>query len=104
MSTFTPGPWGIEQTATDNWIGPLRPDGKVNFIVAHNERGVDYHPDASDRNDADARLIAASPELLAALTDLTAMCGRQTDFNDDGDGGMLERCRAAIEMATGDAP
>lgn len=48
-------------------------------------------------------LAAAAPELLAALTALLAMCERQADFNDDGDGGMFERSHAAIAKATGAA-
>lgn len=47
-----------------------------------------------------ANAMLAAPELLAALINLLAMCERQADFNDDGDGTMFECCRAAIAEAT----
>lgn len=63
----TPGPWGIEQTDTANWIGPMRPDGvKIAEIVADTDRDG-LTDEAMERNDANARLIAAAPELLEAL-------------------------------------
>ena len=46
-----------------------------------------------------ARLIAAAPDLLQALFELLAMCERQEDFNDDGDGMMFDRAHAAIAKA-----
>lgn len=49
---------------------------------------------------ADASLIAAAPDLLAALSELLEMCKRQSDFNDDGDGCMFDRAEAAITKAT----
>lgn len=68
----TPGPWGIEQTANTNWIGPLRPDGKVHAIVSSTETGRNLSISARHRNDANANLIAASPDLLAELKGLVA--------------------------------
>jgi hypothetical protein len=44
-------------------------------------------------------MIDASPVLIECarlLRDLLAMCERQRDFNDDGDGDMLNRCAAAL--------
>lgn len=52
-----------------------------------------------DNAEAVARLMAAAPALLTALTELLAMCNRQDDFNDDGDGRMFERASAAIAKA-----
>lgn len=69
----TPGPWGIEQTRMRNWIGPMRSDGiKVSEIVTSTER-EGLIDSARERNDANARLIAAAPELLAALRATEAM-------------------------------
>ena len=39
--------------------------------------------------------------LLEVLTRLLSMCERQSDFNDDGDGAMFDKARAAIAKATG---
>jgi len=62
----TPGPWGIEQTIHRNWIGQVRIDGKVGEIVAITDRiGLKEH--IKERNDANAKLIAAAPEMLKAL-------------------------------------
>jgi hypothetical protein len=65
MDQHTPGPWGIEQTRTENWIGPLRRDGKPDPVICSTDR-EDLKRSALTRNDANARLIAAAPELLAA--------------------------------------
>ena len=63
----TPGPWGVEQTSTRNWVGPMRQDGiKVAAVVCCTDR-EGLKAESIERNDADARLIAASPELLDAL-------------------------------------
>jgi hypothetical protein len=48
-----------------------------------------------------AQLFAAAPDLLGALEELLAMCQRQENFNDDGDGCMFERASAAIAKARG---
>jgi hypothetical protein len=58
---------------------------------------------AQDAIEMHERMRAAAPDLLKALADLLAMCERQVDFNDDGDGGQFERCQAAINKATGAA-
>lgn len=69
----TQGPWGIEQTDENNWIGPMRPDGrKVSEIVCHTDR-EGLNVSALNRNDANARLIAAAPDLLAACKRLEAV-------------------------------
>ena len=51
----------------------------------------------------DAYLIAAAPELLETLSTLLAMCDRQVDFNDDGDGLTLERARVLLAKVKGKA-
>lgn len=98
MSTttkFTPGPW-----SRDKYGSLLDANGhNVEFrsvTICCAGSGV---PEAEANTD----LIAVAPDLLVALTDLLAMCERQVDFNDDGDGCMFDRCRAAIAKATGGA-
>jgi hypothetical protein len=58
--------WGVERTETDNWIGPLRMDGKVARVVCHIDRENLRRPILA-RNDAEADLIAAAPALCDAL-------------------------------------
>ena len=107
-ATHTPGPWYFHEAEQF---------GDTRFYVAQQE-GAPYTPDYSDVatliaetvsgervtiQRANARLIAAAPDLLKQLADLLAMCERQDDFNDDGDGCMFERAQAAINKATGAA-
>lgn len=45
------------------------------------------------------RLHALNGELLEVLSSLLAMCKRQHDFNDDGDGLMFDRALSVIAKA-----
>jgi hypothetical protein len=64
----TPGPWGIETTEGSLWVGPMRASGaKVDEIVVHLEHGALYRHQYSERAAANAKLIAAAPDMLAAL-------------------------------------
>ena len=72
----TPGPW----MATDaTWV---RMDGRVGVRVI----GIGRFPDVStDEMQANALLIAAAPDLLAALENLVASADRlEIDFREDG--------------------
>lgn len=67
MSKHTPGPWGIEQTDDTNWIGFMSPDArKAELIVCTTDR-CSLTNEALERNDANARLIAAAPDLVIEL-------------------------------------
>lgn len=97
MSKHTPGPWGIEQTDDTNWIGFMRPHDpkKVELIVCTTSRDS-LTDEALAKNDANARLIAAAPEMLEALKDAVCAldcCGK--------DYPAAEKARAAIAKATG---
>ncbi len=89
MSAHTPGPWVFHDC-----IGGCSVQAGWREVLAYL-----HSPDAE--NKANARLIATAPELLAALTEMLAMCDRQTNFHDDGDGHMLDRAIAAIAKSTG---
>jgi len=62
---------------------------------------------ADTRNPADAQLIAAAPDLLAALTDLYLVAKEQLDQSATHDGlnncEWLAKAHAAIHRATGEA-
>jgi hypothetical protein len=69
MSKYTPGPWSVYETKTSNWlvyasngIANACPEGQ---LVAN--CGVTALPATREELDANARLIAAAPELLQAL-------------------------------------
>jgi len=58
-----------------------------------------------DTDDANAALIAAAPQLLAALEDIFKWAndnGRIFSFRADSDGGVVSRARAAIAQAKGE--
>ena len=84
MSKHTPGPWVLESPESG---------GRV---LAQDERATIIHtPTGSPFNElviADARLIAAAPDLLEALQAMLSI--GQPD-------GLAENARAAIAKATG---
>ena len=92
MTKHTPGPWGIG-------LNPTIPEGQQ--IEAYSEGGNrvlqvivrTFNPD-------DLRLIAAAPDLLAALRD---MVNTLTDGPDESDiARVFNVSRAAIAKATGE--
>ena len=92
-TTHTPGPWiiGEREQFIDRFPRILSNNGK-NGIATMMLWG-------SDVTDANARLIAAAPDLLTTLQDLVAYCetvGMADAFN------RLPAARAAITKATGE--
>jgi hypothetical protein len=84
----TPGPWHIGES--NPWL-VYAPDG---YAVADTRT---YHGRHADTK-ADARLIAASPELLAALIEATECL---IDSGYDHEGNKVKYMRAIIAKATG---
>jgi hypothetical protein len=81
--SFTPGPWHVESNKWDD-IGV--DDARGNFICTMHALDV-------ATNTANARLIAAAPDMLAALRRVV-----RDDFESED---VLEICRAAIAKAEG---
>lgn len=91
MSKHTAGPWGI----IIGDAGPIVFSGQKSNMVAHCIKAW-----SSEERMANARLIAAAPDLLEALK---AMFDATTDNEIRGaDGSPIERARAAIAKATGE--
>jgi hypothetical protein len=95
MSKHTPGPWKLIETKSYGQDVEAT-DGTSIFKI---EYAGDYSGRAfvSFWNDDDARLVAAAPELLAALIDLLLV-------HDTGDGLVsfdepIKRARAALAKA-----
>ena len=97
MSAHTPGPWAVTTVGSCHGIHPAASDNErddICRITPHN-----YHPDgwpaAKGEAEANARLIAAAPELLACLLDV---------LDADGDLDVMDfnRYRAAIAQAIGE--
>lgn len=99
MRTHSKGPWKKFYEGSGDWL-VIDGDGtEVAALSRPDAHFMGTGPGAAV-NEANADLIAAAPDLLQALSELLAMCQRQEDFNDDGDGGMYERAQAAIDKAT----
>lgn len=93
-ATFTPGPWEMWPTINAEDPTNYRIDASTHDITAW----VD--------EEANARLIAAAPDLLEALESLVAAVSEIEDLEHDQFGCDDEHCplcqaRAAISKATG---
>lgn len=102
MSAHTAGPWHM---GAGNGAGGVFPEygrtrlengGTALYPIAQVNRGWN---DAED--DANARLIAAAPDLLAALQALVGEADLGELDHDDDTRELLDNARAAIERATG---
>ena len=90
QTTHTPAPW------------TLAAGHSTRVLLINDARGHAVGEYVDTRNPADARLIAAAPELLAALNDLLPIAARSVQGTTDGEP-LLARARAAITRATGGA-
>ena len=96
MTTHTPGPWAGPYRHVDGQDCILSPSETASdVVVAWLDRWTGPH---ADEQAANARLIAAAPDLLAALKRATALLARYPDHTD-----AWRDCRAAIARATGEA-
>ena len=103
MNKHTPAPWhvgignGEGSIFSDSGRTRLEDGGTTLYPICSYNRGWNADEDA-----ANARLIAAAPELLAVLQDVREawLAGRMGDVE-----GILtgDVCRAALFKATGDA-
>lgn len=102
----TPGPWGLDAYGAVAGVG-----GVVIAQTVHDTRYAPSILSALER-DANARLIAAAPDLLAALEDATALfcadheacrfCDADTEAGEDHDpDAMCSTMIAAIAKARG---
>lgn len=98
MQTHTPGPWRLVKFAG-------RADSRVSaWGVAYGSAGnrlasVDGEGNSSDRNDANARLIAAAPDLLFAACVGLAMLDPENQPPQYSNAEAREIIRAAISKA-----
>jgi len=82
----TKGPWEVGSDAARENLIPVFGAGKLVAHTAHTRQGY-----------VDARLIAAAPDLLDALTDLVGGMGKEGNLYAD-----LDKARAAIAKALGE--
>jgi hypothetical protein len=96
--SFTPGPWIAEEVG----VTDMGPDGIAVFEV----RTADGHKRICEyMGDGDAQLIAAAPQMLAALQALSDALPSDEYMRAQGQepGPGLVAMRAAIAAATGSA-
>jgi hypothetical protein len=111
MSTqHTPGPWSQGRTLgtpqTRKWTSKQWADNDArertmvfaNFREDDQGRSRQLVADCCS-TEADARLIAAAPDLLAALIDLTTRCDGEEGVRADGSNIQTMRAHAAIAKA-----
>lgn len=91
VTIHTPGPWKLENL-NGHMLG-VRVEGPiVSGYVAFIDTDWPFQ-DQRDQQAANVRLIAAAPELLAALIAVVAVADRKTD--------VFDAAHAAIRKATG---
>lgn len=97
---YTPGPWITEKSGSAIWIGPNfhRTDGKVELIVTHINIDPEYKKGVLAKNEANAKLIAAAPELLEALEEMIDEVG--VKFLTDRQKSAFNKGIAAVKKAT----
>lgn len=80
MSKHTPGPWAVQKA--EDCLG-RKLDDLVEWVVTGNEHdlwistGPTWDQDHSEESEANARLIAAAPELLEALVHMVKWHGKR---------------------------
>lgn len=97
MNNHTPGPWDIDDDTMEIFsITPEHSAGWIATVLGNDGNGRPLPPEEMAAN---ARLIAAAPELLAALAAM------REAFTSNGTDGQHNACRmadAAIEKAGGE--
>lgn len=107
MSGHTPGPWNWEHNSAsgeDHACIEIRGESKEYGEVAYLQSYKTHDYDNRKETIANACLITAAPDLLAACTQLLAVYGELHAAYDLGDCGGSIRARAAIAKATGAQP
>jgi hypothetical protein len=92
----TPGPWHTDGFVTKD-LDIISPDGRIAMI--------DCDDCDADTLEANARLIAAAPDLLDALLSIAEHAREFADLEDSETmvARMTDKARAAIAKATGGA-
>lgn len=100
MSKHTPGPWEVHEIDDDWGIDPDNPEVISRGVRQVGGRSINQGVDLEMFSEADARLIAAAPDLLAACEFFADSWGR-ADVYDGHE--AVGRIRAAIARARGES-
>ena len=114
MLSHTPGPWVIEEFSAADYDGEdaatgimayADENGKEGAMVASVNRWSYGDDPATDESTANARLISAAPELLAACKELRDDLVKHARYGlNDAETAMLQRAEAAIAKAEATNP
>lgn len=63
---------------------------------------VVHHGYSDEQDEAAAHAINCHDALVSTLEEALSMIERQPDFNDDGDGLLISRCKQALAKARGE--
>jgi hypothetical protein len=97
MSKFTPGPWRINRHGFEtSYLCHEFIEGDSGIAVF----GV-WHPENHKEQEANARLIAAAPELYEALKDLLDVCHCENNCAPDDMTCATNKARAALAKVEG---
>lgn len=99
-ATHTPGPWRVNNGGRSRLPHIRAADGS--YVMDAAPRGSRAR--SCVRQEADARLIAAAPELLSALRSLVRACDDEGWPRTAEQMAPLQYARTAIAAATGEAP
>ena len=100
--SFTPGPWVVVGNLT-KYVEARLVGGLIQEVAACGPTMADEG--YGQQQEANARLIAAAPDLLEALQDVDALWMHHSVAHGDGKIGPLhEKVIAAIAKATGEQP
>lgn len=98
MSQHTKGKWVVDESRHDGCINVLEPFRHIGMVSAYQGAQGDR-----EENEANARLMAAAPDLLEALQDLKReiiLSDVDMDYIDSHFKQWLDKARAAIDKAT----
>ena len=93
MSTHTPGPWGIRSTGSVGSMSGSDKGDMICFTYPCDENGSE-----TPESRANARLIAAAPEMKALLADYAAQAKNVVSPRP---GSLIERTRALLARIEG---
>lgn len=93
MSQYTKGEWVVDESRHDGCINVLEPFRHVAMVSQYRVK-----PEDLDENEANARLISASPDLLSALRNL--LDAFDSLMGKEGRGALYVAAAEAIAKAT----
>ena len=105
MSKHTPGPWTYEKSGRESGLEGDMPAifGPDREVICDFGDSTQYYPtEGVPPSEADARLIAAAPDLLQALQELIAEADAPVGWSGhNGNTAGFDMARAAIAKAEG---